>query len=434
LGTASVQSSEILSRMLKREKIVHNVLNAKYHMQEAEIVARAGLKGAVTVATNMAGRGTDIKLGEGVREAGGLFVIATERHQSRRIDRQLRGRCSRQGDPGMSVFYVSFEDDLMVKFGAAERMTRMMERFGLEEGQELEHKWLNKSVENAQKKVEQRNYLGRKHILEYDDVMNNQRAVVYGYRNRIIQTEDPHSMVLDIIEEQIPTKAEEFFNPDSGDLDYDAFLEWVNIHFPVGLSPEAAEFETRDIEGNLDFIIERVKAAYNFKCAHEDPDVLENLERYIILKNIDEAWIEHLYEMDGLRESIGNYRYAQKDPLVEYKLKAYEIFTGLMDGIRNSALETLFSLTTQRPEDYQNIMRNMPQNLSSNTDILSDFAGSDGLAAASAHAAANPQAPAQPQITLPIKREEPKVGRNDPCPCGSGKKYKKCCGKISAGV
>ncbi len=432
LGTASVLTSEVLSRMMKRDKIVHSVLNAKYHLQEAEIISRAGTKGAITVATNMAGRGTDIKLGEGVKELGGLFVVATERHQSRRIDRQLRGRCSRQGDPGKSVFYVSFEDDLMVNFGAAERMTKMMDRFGLEEGQELEHPWLNKSVENAQKKVEQRNYLSRKHILEYDDVMNNQRGVVYGYRNKVINTEDPHAMVLEIIEEQIPDRAEQFLNGETGDVDWQEYVEWINLTFPVGIDVEDSNFGSRSIDDNLDFIIEKVKAAYNFKCGHEDPDDLENLERYIMLKNIDDAWQEHLYEMDGLRDMIGNYRYAQKDPLVEYKHSAYKMFTGLMDGIRGSVLESLFRMTT-RPDQYQNVLANMKTQLS-RPDVLAELAGDGGMQAAQAQAAANPTQPERPQITLPIKRETPKVGRNEPCPCGSGKKYKACCGKAGVGV
>ncbi|MFN5869476.1 MAG: preprotein translocase subunit SecA, partial [Akkermansiaceae bacterium] len=204
VGTASVESSELLSRMLKLQKIPHTVLNAKFHVQEAEIVSRAGLKGAVTISTNMAGRGTDIKLGEGVAEVGGLFVLGTERHESRRIDRQLRGRCARQGDPGRSQFFISFEDDLMRNFAAAEKMTAMMERFGMKDGEALEHSWLNRSVETAQKRVEQRNYTWRKRVLDFDDVMNRQREVVYGYRNEVLSTETPRDLVTEIIEETIP--------------------------------------------------------------------------------------------------------------------------------------------------------------------------------------------------------------------------------------
>ena len=217
VGTVSVEASELLSRMLKREKIPHNVLNAKFHMQEAEIVQRAGQAGTVTISTNMAGRGTDIKLGAGVADRGRLFVIGTERHESRRIDRQLRGRCARQGDPGGSRFYVSFEDDLMRNFGAADRMTKIMERFGLEEGQELEHPWLNKSVETAQKRVEQRNYLARKRTLDFDDVMNNQREVVYTYRNETIDSDDPRKLIYEVIDEAVPAKVKEHLG--SGDSD-----------------------------------------------------------------------------------------------------------------------------------------------------------------------------------------------------------------------
>ncbi len=251
VGTVSVEASELLSRMLKREKIPHNVLNAKYHRQEAEIVSRAGQAGTVTISTNMAGRGTDIKLGPGVPDKGGLYVIGTERHESRRIDRQLRGRCARQGDPGATRFYVSFEDDLMRNFGAADRMTKIMERFGLEEGQELEHRWLNKSVETAQKRVEQRNYLARKRTLDFDDVMNNQREVVYTYRNEVIDTEDPHKLVYEVIDEAVPAKVTEYLGTGaSGDEpNHPGLLNWVNTTFPLGLTKEKAQFETRSPAG-----------------------------------------------------------------------------------------------------------------------------------------------------------------------------------------
>ena len=420
LGTASVESSEVLSRMLGREKITHSVLNAKFHLQEAEIVARAGQQGAVTVATNMAGRGTDIKLGEGVADRGGLFVIGTERHRSRRVDRQLRGRCSRQGDPGRSVFYVSFEDDLMMQFGAAERMTKMMERFGLEEGQELEHPWLNKSVENAQKKVETRDYLARKHILEYDDVMNNQRSVVYGYRNEVLKTEDPHALVLEIIEDAMPKLLGDCFDPDLGRLIPEAVLQVVNTHFPLGLTAEDAALGSRTDDENLDFLVDQVKAAYEVKMSHEDPSRGEDLERWVILHSIDQLWQEHLFEMDNLRDSISNYRYAQKDPLIEYKHHAYELFVGLMDRIKTEVLGNLFRTTTIRPEDYNRVLRGI------------QLSRPDVLAAGGVTAEPAPPAAPKPEIQIPKspqRRELPKVGRNDNCPCGSGKKFKSCCGK-----
>src|SRR3954467_3394752 len=226
VASVSVEASGLLSRMLKREKIPHNVLNAKYHMQEAEIVARAGQPGTVTISTNMAGRGTDIKLGSGVTELGGLYVLGTERHEARRIDRQLRGRCARQGDPGASRFYVSFEDDLMRNFGAADRMTKIMERFGLEEGQELEHPWLNKSVETAQKRVEQRNYMVRKRTLDYDDVMNMQREVVYTWRNDVIDTDDPRPLIYEVIDEAVPTRVKEYLSGD--ELFYTGLINCLN--------------------------------------------------------------------------------------------------------------------------------------------------------------------------------------------------------------
>src|ERR1700720_452126 len=312
VGTVSVEASELLSRMLKREKIPHNVLNAKFHMQEAEIVARAGQPGTVTISTNMAGRVTDIKLGPGVIDMGGLMVIGTERHEARRIDRQLRGRCARQGDPGASRFYVSFEDDLMRNFGAADRMTKIMERFGLEEGQELEHRWLNKSVETAQKRVEQRNYLIRKRTLDFDDVMNMQREVVYTWRNDVIDTEDPRAEIFEVIDEAVPNKVKEYL--EDKEPNYTGLIHWVNTTFPLGLTKEKAQFDTRAVDENVQFLIERIKDAYERKSSHEEPTAVKSLERYIILNAIDRLWQEHLYAMDALREGVYLRGYAQKDP------------------------------------------------------------------------------------------------------------------------
>src|SRR5256885_3594075 len=337
VGSVSVEASELLSRMLKREKIPHNVLNAKFHMQEAEIVARAGQPGTVTISTNMAGRGTDIKLGPGVIEVGGLMVVGTERHEARRIDRQLRGRCARQGDPGASRFYVSFEDDLMRNFGAADRMTKIMERFGLEEGQELEHPWLNKSVETAQKRVEQRNYLIRKRTLDMDDVMNNQREVVYGYRNEVIDSEDPRTLIYEVIDEAVPAKVQEYLGTGktSEDANYSGLMQWVNTTFPLGLNKERAQFETRDPETNAKFLIEKIKDAYQRKSSHEEPTAVESLERYIILNAIDRLWQGHLFALDAVGEG-GFFRgYAAKDPLIWDKTEAYDMFVELMANIKN---------------------------------------------------------------------------------------------------
>jgi preprotein translocase subunit SecA len=433
VGTVSVEASELLSRMLKREKIPHNVLNAKFHMQEAEIVARAGQPGTVTISTNMAGRGTDIKLGPRVAEQGGLYVIGTERHESRRIDRQLRGRCARQGDPGASRFYVSFEDDLMRNFGAADRMTKIMERFGLEEGQELEHPWLNKSVETAQKRVEQRNYLIRKRTLDMDDVMNNQREVVYGYRNEVIDSEDPRTLIYEVIDEAVPAKVQEYLGTGktSEDANYSGLMQWVNTTFPLGLNKERAQFETRDPEANAKFLIEKIKDAYQRKSSHEEPTAVKSLERYIILNAIDRLWQEHLYAMDALREGVYLRAYAQKDPLIEYKAEAYDMFVELMANIKNEVLHNLFR-STSNLQAFENFLATLPQFL------LKEHAPPAGAPAPTrapqpqpAMAMAGGDGDGEYAIDLPVRRSGPKVGRNEPCPCGSGKKYKNCCGRVA---
>jgi len=426
VGTVSVESSEVLSRMLKREKIPHAVLNAKYHMQEAEIVARAGQPGSVTISTNMAGRGTDIKLGPGVTEVGGLYVIGTERHESRRIDRQLRGRCARQGDPGMSRFYVSFEDDLMRNFGAADRMTKMMERFGLEEGQELEHPWLNRSVETAQKRVEQRNYLIRKRTLDFDDVMNKQREVVYGFRNEAISSDDPRPLIYETIDETIPQKVIGYLPPDD-EKNPDGLLNWVNVTFPLGLTMEAAGFDKKPADEVSNYLIDKIKQSYELKSKHEEADSVRHLERYIILNAIDRLWQEHLYAMDALREAVYLRAYGQKDPLVEYKNEAYEMFTELMGNIKGEVLHNLFRSTSNLMA-FETFLANLPMHLL-------------GAESPTEEAPAGPRqmepSPAtdepEPSINLsmPVQREMPKVGRNDPCPCGSGKKYKNCCGRTA---
>ena len=422
VGTASVESSELLSRMLKREKIPHNVLNAKFHLQEAEIVSRAGQPGTVTISTNMAGRGTDIKLGSGVSDLGGLHVIGTERHESRRIDRQLRGRCARQGDPGSSQFFVSFEDDLMRNFGAADRMTKIMERFGMEEGEELEHPWLNKSVETAQKRVEQRNYLIRKRTLEFDDVMNQQRAVIYGYRNEAIETDDPRAMVYEVIDEMVPKKVEDLLAPgEQGEPDHDDLLQWVNQTFPLGLRKDTAQFETRSVEENGQFLVGKIKAAYELKAGHEQGDALKMLERYILLNAIDRLWQEHLYAMDGLREGVYLRAYGQKDPLVEYKSEAYKMFVELMDRIRGEVLGNLFRSTTNLAS-FETFLSQLQQKLSGGESP-------DGSAGVRPPSRAAAPEQGELKIELPVRRDVPKVGRNEPCPCGSGKKFKACCGR-----
>jgi len=433
VGTVSVEASELLSRMLKREKIPHNVLNAKFHMQEAEIVQRAGQPGTVTISTNMAGRGTDIKLGAGVADKGGLSVIGTERHEARRIDRQLRGRCARQGDPGASRFYVSFEDDLMRNFGAADRMTKIMERFGLEEGQELEHRWLNKSVETAQKRVEQRNYLIRKRTLDFDDVMNMQREVVYTWRNDVIDTDDPRSEIFEVIDEAVPNKVREYLEGD--EPNYAGLINWVNVTFPLGLNKERAQFETRSVDENAQFLIEKIKDAYLRKSSHEEPTAVKSLERYIILNAIDRLWQEHLYAMDALREGVYLRGYAQKDPLIEYKTEAYDMFVELMANIKNEVLHNLFR-STSNLQAFENFLATLPQFLLREDAPTAPAANAPVRArqpqpAMAGVAAGDGDGAGEMSIDLPVRRSLPKVGRNEPCPCGSGKKYKNCCGRTA---
>ncbi|HEY2081791.1 MAG TPA: preprotein translocase subunit SecA [Verrucomicrobiae bacterium] len=447
VGTISVEVSELLSRMLKREGIIHSVLNAKYHQQEAEIVSRAGQRGAVTIATNMAGRGTDIKLGEGVATLGGLHVLATERHESRRIDRQLRGRCARQGDPGSSHFFISLEDDLMRLFGA-DRIVKMMERMGLEEDQELEHPLLNRSVQSAQKRVEEHNFQIRKRTLEYDDVMNKQREVIYGFRNEIIHAADVRDRLMDIMEEVVISKVEEFTPGDVNSEGWSArgLSDWVNMNFPLGI-PEAeitkaAQSGTEaPVPGSLfdgltpaqfavcTFISDKVRQAYDLKISFENPDALKEVERYTILSAIDRLWQEHLYEMDSLRYSIGLRGYGQLDPLVEYKAEGYKIFDVLMVNIKTEICHNIFRSASSLMA-FENFLRNMPQKTSHQP--TSAFGGSTTGEDKKGQQGSDIVSEAADELSKEKpkpKRTGPKVGRNDPCPCGSGKKYKVCCGK-----
>ncbi len=369
VGTASVDASETLSRMLKRSKISHKVLNAKFHEQEAEIIAAAGQKGAVTVSTNMAGRGTDIKLGEDVEKLGGLYVIGCERYPSRRVDRQLRGRCARQGDPGLSQFFISFEDDLMRNFAAADRMTTMMERFGMEEGEALEHKWLNRSIETAQKRVEQRDYQWRKRVLDFDDVMNMQREVVYGYRNEVLSSEDPRELLNEVIEEMIPATVHQYMDQrDEGTPDYAELLGWINTTFPLALSMEESGIQNRSADENSEWLITEVKKAYELKVKDQPAEYLDHLERQIILTAIDRLWQEHLYNMDALREGVHLRAQGQKDPLIEYKNEAYTLFATLMDSIKGDALSNLFRSTASL-DQFEQLLQSMPQEFNEPKDV-----------------------------------------------------------------
>ena len=431
VGTASVDASETVSRMLKRSRIPHEVLNAKNHAREADIVAAAGQRGAVTISTNMAGRGTDIKLGEGVADLGGLFVIGTERYESRRVDRQLRGRCARQGDPGRSQFFISFEDDLMRNFAAADRMTSMMERFGMEDGEALEHSWLNRSVETAQKRVEQRNYTWRKRILEFDDVMNKQREVVYGYRNEVLTAEDPRVLVNEIIEKSITAKVEDFLSGrDDENPDYNELVNWINTTVPVRVTAEDLDIARSTAAEISARIIARVRETYESRVANLLPEFLEGEERRMILVAIDKQWQAHLYNMDALREGISLRAQGQKDPLVEYKNEAYKLFVDLMDNIEQEALQNLFR-SAARIEQYLRqhfaaMRENSPQSAPAPNVATTGSSGN-------INPAALPSDSGELKINLP-KRRPPTfnidtIGRNAACPCGSGKKYKQCCGK-----
>ena len=429
VGTVSVESSEVLSRMLKRTGVIHTVLNAKFHQQESEIVSRAGQRGAVTIATNMAGRGTDIKLGEGVCELGGLYVLGTERHESRRIDRQLRGRCARQGDPGTTKFFLSLEDDLMRIFLQGNLASRLMEG-SMKEGEELEHPWLNRSIESAQKKVEQQNYSIRKRLLQYDDVLNQQREVIYGIRNAAIHAARPKDIIFEQVEEEILVRLEVAgFGGKGGPAksDVETLTGWVNSHFPITL--HAGDLVGNDVEALGRTVIERIKRAYAVKESVEVPEALGSLERYVIINAIDHHWQEHLTEMEELRRSIGLRSYGQKDPLVEYKGEAYKYFEELMNNVRLQICTGLF-----RSASNLQAFENMLALLSRTARAVgpSDApAGTPPSAPTAAAPGGDDAVGGAPEIRLPkitVRRETPKVGRNEPCPCGSGKKYKNCHG------
>ncbi len=429
LGTISVDDSEKLSRMLKIRNIPHNVLNAKNHQHEAEIVARAGQVGAVTVATNMAGRGTDIKLGEGVHALGGLHVIGSSRHDSRRIDRQLRGRCSRQGDPGSSKFYVSLEDDLMRLFGG-DRIVKIFDRFGLKEGDELQHPWLDRSIETAQKRVEQQHFSIRKRTLDFDDVMNKQREIVYALRRDALLSEEPHEVLFAIIdqvvEECIAKVAVNTGKDNNEFFPVDRLAAELNAIFPLEFTPDY--FSAGLKEGRLADagalalqVIDRIENAYRDRNAGLEAEQLAYLQRHTILEAIDRLWQEHLYAMDQLRSSMSLRVYAQKDPLVEYKNEAFGIFKSMMDQVYVDVAKNLLRLTITRIESLEELLASMPQEMVHST---LEQLGENPFAPSVQE---QPQEPAE-QVNFTFHREAPKVGRNDLCPCGSGKKYKKCCG------
>ena len=460
VGTVTVDTSEVISRLLKRANIPHNVLNAKNHESEAEIVTRAGQPGAVTIATNMAGRGTDIKLGEGVVDIDrktilssrtlddrvngqslrtrlldkpcGLHVIGSERHESRRIDRQLRGRCARQGDPGSSRFYISLEDDLMRLFGS-DRIANIMSRLGLEEGQELEHKWLNRSIETAQRRVEQQNFSIRKRTLEYDDVMNRQREVIYGFRGDIVRSENVREHIIETLHDVIEPRVLGLVVTEDGD-EVREFVEWAQSSFPIPLQEDVIRSRLENREMLVEEVFGRVVQAYNLKVSVEDVDSIAALERHIVLQAVDTHWQDYLRAMDQLRDSVGLRAYGQRDPLVEYKREAFGMFEELMDAIKQDISTSVFRSSTSM-ESFENFLSSLPQTtVHEDISLLGGGVTSAALGAEPGGKGPSRVAQREPvragasSSTATVKREDPKVGRNQPCPCGSGKKYKKCHG------
>ncbi|MBU4372457.1 MAG: SEC-C domain-containing protein, partial [Proteobacteria bacterium] len=412
VGTISIEKSELLSKYLTRSGIKHHVLNAKNHEREAEIVAQAGQPGQVTISTNMAGRGTDIKLGEGVAEIGGLHILGTERHESRRIDNQLRGRSGRQGDMGSSRFYLSLEDDLLRIFGA-ERISGIMDRIGMEEGQPIEHRLISKAIENAQKRVEGQNFDIRKHLLEYDDVMNRQRQVIYEQRKKVLKGEalwdDVEEMLEEMVEGMVPEYVDEKRHPEEWDLQ--GLDDRIFHHFTLKLN--IAE-TGREIERGLDAascpqaIRERITAEVRTLLRNKETEygkpLMDYLMKVIMLQSIDAQWKENLLAMDHLKEGIGLRGYGQKDPVREYQKEGYDMFMDMISRIKQDSVEKLCLVQIRREEEVERIEEKQRRNY-----IMSR--GEDTPASAT------------------VKREAAKVGRNDPCPCGSGKKYKKCCGQ-----
>jgi preprotein translocase subunit SecA len=407
VGTISVEKSEMLSKMLKRSGINHSVLNAKHHQKEAEIVANAGQQGTVTISTNMAGRGTDIVLGEGVRERGGLHILGTERHESRRIDNQLRGRSGRQGDPGSSRFYLSLEDDLLRIFGS-ERISSIMDRFGMEEGEPIEHPLISRGIENAQRKVEGHNFDIRKHLLEYDDVMNKQREVIYSLRNSILKGEDLREIVQNMIDEISESLVMRFIDPKEHPEDWDIQELAGNVSrifgFRAKIGPDdigQEDFASLSPEDLTALIKDQAIAAYEEREKLFGKEDMKQLEQIIMLQIIDNQWVTHLQDMDHMKEGIGLRGYGQLDPLREYKKEGFALFEELMNRIVEESLSMLFrfQLVHERKEE-------MPKRKQKDLHL----SHGDGEKAAT------------------VKREGKKIGRNAPCPCGSGKKYKKCCG------
>lgn len=433
VGTIAIEKSEYLSALLTREGVRHEVLNAKNHEHEAQIIANAGQKGAVTIATNMAGRGTDIKLGEGVREVGGLFILGTERHEARRIDNQLRGRAGRQGDPGMSQFYISLEDELVRRFGG-DKLKNMMDTLGLPDDQPIQNGIISRSIESAQTRIEGFNFDIRKHVLDYDDVMNKQREVVYKKRLEFVEKENIKPIVLDMLSEEVETIVSSRCVGEPYEWDSKGIVEDMTL---VALTEkEQGEVDRIRDDARLDdaqkrtkmheYLFDRAKTAYNKKEEAMGPTAMRRMEKYVGLRTIDEMWMNHLDEMDYMRQGIGLRGYAQRDPLVEYKKEAFGMFSGLMDTVRRNIVSILLRMEQQSsaPVPVQTAVKPAQLVYSGPEGQPAQFGATEGGANGTTETAPKQK---------PLRTEH--IGRNDPCPCGakdaSGKpkKYKKCHGK-----
>ncbi len=401
VGTITIDASEELSHMLKKRGIPHKVLNAKFHEMEAEIIADAGVKGAVTIATNMAGRGTDIKLGPGVTELGGLKIIGTERHESRRIDNQLRGRAGRQGDPGESKFYISLEDDLMRLFGS-QNLMQMFNSLGMPEGEQIQHKMLNKAIERAQKKIESNNYGIRKNLLEYDQVNNEQREIIYAERRKVLDGDDMRDTIIDMIEESVDKYVNMVIGDDQIPEDWnlkelnDILIPLIPME-PVTFDPERDKHMTK--AGLIQDLKERALHIYESKEAEfPEPEQIREIERVIILKVTDSRWMDHIDDMDQLRQGIGLQAFGQRDPVVEYRFQGYDMFNGMTESIREETVKMLMHVRIEQRVEREQVAEVTGTNKDDSAN-------------------------------MPVQRKSEKISRNAPCPCGSGKKYKYCCGR-----
>ncbi len=437
VGTIAIEKSEYLSALLTRFGVAHQVLNAKQHEKEALIITNAGTRGAVTIATNMAGRGTDIKLGEGVKEAGGLFILGTERHEARRIDNQLRGRAGRQGDPGVSQFYVSLEDELMRRFGG-DKLINMMNTLGLPEDQPIQNRIISRTIENAQSKIEGFNFDIRKHVLDYDDIMNKQREIIYKKRKEILKAKDAKNEVMEYVREEIEKlvsfhSAEDRENWNMQEI-FDGIGKIISLDKAVKnkldeMKNAGAENPAEKIAAVTEYLFGLAKEAYNKKEQEIGEANMRGVERAIIFQTMDMMWMDHLDEIDYLREGIGLRGYGQRDPLVEYKREAFHMFSSLLDNIHSTIVHTIFKISIAVPETVA-MNQQQPENL--------NYSGGEQVEQFGAAKNANVSNAETRELSADEKSKKPKqapivnknkVGRNDPCPCGSGKKYKKCCGK-----